>query len=140
MPEEVRNAIYDDMRWFDRAKYLPEGSDEDPLMYVSKELDKGLRELTELQREILFRTVIKASPPNLWLRTNSVRPEISVTFAAVRCGNLRVKSPDAKAPVLLLFSFSFCFGCLRAISESISSWIGSCRCILGWSMLFMQSQ
>lgn len=32
LPEEVRNAIYDDMRWFDRAKYLPEGSDEDPLI------------------------------------------------------------------------------------------------------------
>ena len=58
LPEEVRNAIYDDMRWFDRAKYLPKGSDEDPLMYVRKELDEGLRELTELQREILFRTVI----------------------------------------------------------------------------------
>lgn len=58
LPEEVRNAIYDDMRWFDRAKYLPEGSDEDPLMYVSKEFDEGLHELTELQREILFRTVI----------------------------------------------------------------------------------
>ena len=58
LPEEVRNAIYDDMRWFDRAKYLPEGSDEDPLMYLSKELADGLHELTELQREILFRTVI----------------------------------------------------------------------------------
>ena len=58
LPEEVRNAIYDDMRWFDRAKYLPEGSDENPFMYVRKELDEGLRELTELQREILFRTVI----------------------------------------------------------------------------------
>ena len=32
LPEEVRNAIYDDMRWFDRAKYLPEGSDENPFM------------------------------------------------------------------------------------------------------------
>lgn len=58
LPEEVRNAIYDDMRWFDRAKYLPEGSDEDPFMYVNKELEEGLRELTELQREVLFRTVI----------------------------------------------------------------------------------
>lgn len=58
LPEEVRNAIYDDMRWFDRAKYLPEGSDESPFMYVRKELDEGLRELTELQREVLFRTVI----------------------------------------------------------------------------------
>ena len=60
LPEEVRNAIYDDHRWFDRAKYLPEGSDEDPLMYVSKELAEGLHELTELQREILFRTVINS--------------------------------------------------------------------------------
>ena len=57
LPEEVRNAIYDDMRWFDRAKYLPEGSDEDPLMYVRKEIDEGLRELTELQREVLFREI-----------------------------------------------------------------------------------
>ena len=58
LPEEVRNAIYDDMRWFNRARYLPEGSDEDPFLYVSRELDEGLHELTELQREILFRTVI----------------------------------------------------------------------------------
>lgn len=62
LPEEVRNAIYDDHRWFDRAKYLPEGSDEDPLMYVSKELAEGLHELSELQREVLFRTVINGEP------------------------------------------------------------------------------
>ena len=37
---------------------LPEGSDEDPFLYVSNEIDEGLHELTELQREILFRTVI----------------------------------------------------------------------------------
>lgn len=35
LPEEVRNAIYNDRRWFDRSKYLPEGSDEDPFMYVA---------------------------------------------------------------------------------------------------------
>lgn len=58
LPEEVRNAIYNDHRWFDRAKYLPEGSDEDPFIYVSKELAEGLHELSELQREVLFRTVI----------------------------------------------------------------------------------
>ena len=34
LPEEVRNAIYNDRRWFDRSKYLPEGSDEDPFMYL----------------------------------------------------------------------------------------------------------
>ena len=58
LPEEVRNAIYDDMRWFDRASYMPEGSEEDPLMYLRKEIHDGLLGLPELQREILFRTVI----------------------------------------------------------------------------------
>lgn len=67
--------------------FLPEGSDEDPLMYVSKELDEGLRELTELQREILFRTVINGESTNLWLRTNSVRPEISGISELARYGN-----------------------------------------------------
>lgn len=58
LPEEVRNAIYDDMRWFDRSKYLPEGSDEDPFMYLDTQIYDALHALTELQREILFRTVI----------------------------------------------------------------------------------
>ena len=74
LPEEVRNAIYDDMRWFDRAKYLPEGSDEDPLMYVSKELKEGLHELTELQREVLFRTVINGESAESVARDKQCSP------------------------------------------------------------------
>ena len=58
LPEEVRNAIYNDRRWFDRSKYLPEGSDEDPYMYLDAQIYDALHALTELQREILFRTVI----------------------------------------------------------------------------------
>ena len=58
LPEEVRNAIYNDRRWFDRSKYLPEGSDEDPYMYLDTQIYDALHALTELQREILFRTVI----------------------------------------------------------------------------------
>ena len=58
LPEEVRNAIYNDRRWFDRSKYLPEGSDEDPFMYLDTQIYDALHALTELQREILFRTVI----------------------------------------------------------------------------------
>ena len=42
LPEEVRNAIYDDMRWFDWATYMLEGSEEYPLMYLRKELHNGL--------------------------------------------------------------------------------------------------
>ena len=58
LPEEVRNAIYNDRRWFDRSKYLPEGSDEDPYMYLDTQIYDALHAPTELQREILFRTVI----------------------------------------------------------------------------------
>ena len=58
LPEEVRNAIYDDMRWFNRAKYMPESSEESPDMYLPKNIAEGLHELTELQREVLFRTVV----------------------------------------------------------------------------------
>ena len=58
LPEEVRNAIYNDRRWFDRSTYLPEGSDEDPYMYLDTQIYDALHALTELQREILFRTVI----------------------------------------------------------------------------------
>ena len=48
------------MRWFDRAAYMPEGSEENPLIYLRKELHDGLLELTDLQREIPFRTVINS--------------------------------------------------------------------------------
>lgn len=58
LPEEVRNSIYQDKCWFDRSKYLPEESDEDPAMYLNVEIVAGLHELTELQREILFRSII----------------------------------------------------------------------------------
>ena len=58
LPEEVRNAIYNDRRWFDRSKYLPKGSDEDPFMYLDTQIYDALHALTELQREILFRTII----------------------------------------------------------------------------------
>ena len=58
LPEEIRNSIYQDKCWFDRSEYLPEGSDEDPLMYLNVELVEKLKGLTELQREVLFRNVI----------------------------------------------------------------------------------
>ena len=58
LPEEVRNSIYQDKCWFDMSKYLPEGSDDDPEMYLNVEIVAGLHELTELQREVLFRNII----------------------------------------------------------------------------------
>ena len=58
LPEEVRNSIYQDRCWFDRSKYLPEESDEDPLMYLDVKLVEKLKGLTELEREVLFRNVI----------------------------------------------------------------------------------
>lgn len=58
LPEEVRNSIYQDKSWFDMSTYLPEGSDEDPKIYLNVEIVAGLHGLTELQREVLFRNII----------------------------------------------------------------------------------
>ncbi len=58
LPEEIRNSIYQDKCWFDRSEYLPEGSDEDPFMYLNVDLVEKLKGLTEFQREVLFRNVI----------------------------------------------------------------------------------
>ena len=136
LPEEVRNAIYDDMRWFDRAKYLPEGSDEDPLMYVRKEIDEGLRELTELQREVLFRTVINGESPNPSHRTNSARPETSGRSAPVRFDRYGPKSKDVKVRqarrchhYFAVYAACWCSACLlgRTALDRISL-AGACGC------------
>ena len=58
IPEDVLDRLYDDKRWFVRARYMPEGMDKEDSLYLPAELVEGLHELTELQREVLFRTVI----------------------------------------------------------------------------------
>lgn len=106
LPEEVRNAIYDDMRWFDRAAYMPEGSEEDPLMYLRKELHDALLGLTELQREVLFRTVINGES------TESVARDKQCTSRNIRDIRARAlrqlkskitKHEGSGAPVVLIF-------------------------------------
>lgn len=117
LPEEVRNAIYDDMRWFDRAKYLPEGSDEDPLMYVSKELEEGLHELTELQREVLFRTVINGESTESVARDKqcSSRNIRDIRARALRQLKSKITKREGSGSTVTLFFvllalFAFYFG------------------------------
>lgn len=123
LPEEVRNAIYDDMRWFDRAKYLPEGSDEDPLMYVSKELDEGLHELTELQREILFRTVINGESTESVARDKqcSSRNIRDIRARALRQLKSKITRREGSgSPVVLiivLLAFFACYFGIKVIAE-----------------------
>lgn len=108
LPEEVRNAIYDDRRWFDRAKYLPEGSDEDPLMYVSKELAEGLHELTELQREVLFRTVINGESTEsvAWDKQCSSRNIRDIRTRALRQLQRKITRHEGSgSPAVLLIVF-----------------------------------
>lgn len=62
IPKDVLNRIYDDKRWFVREKYMPKDSDDEPYMYLTEGIVEGLHELTELQREVLFRTVINGEP------------------------------------------------------------------------------
>ena len=118
LPEEVRNAIYDDMRWFDRAKYLPEGSDEDPLMYVSKELAEGLHELTELQREVLFRTVINGESTESVARDKQCSPRNIRDIRARALRQLKskiTKREGSGSPAVLIFVLLTLFACYFGI-------------------------
>ena len=138
LPEEVRNAIYDDMRWFDRAKYLPEGSDEDPLMYVRKEIDEGLRELTELQREYSGRFCSApsstASPPSPSHRTSSAHPETSGISAPVRFDRYGPKSKDVKATADPTLSSLFCCLCCLLVFRLLAGENSFGPHIPGWSL------
>lgn len=58
LPEAVRDRLYNDKRWFERARYMPEETDAEEALYLQKEVADALHELTELQREVLFRNVI----------------------------------------------------------------------------------
>jgi hypothetical protein len=57
LPEDVRDRIYDDQAWFVREKYLTKEFDGDPALHLQKEIVEGLHQLTELQREIIFRNI-----------------------------------------------------------------------------------
>lgn len=138
LPEEVRNAIYDDHRWFDRAKYLPEGSDEDPFMYVSKELAEGLHELTELQREILFRTVINGESTESVARdkqcsTRNIRDIRSRSLRQLR--NRITKHEGSGVPGVLLVVFVFLlavYSGMEFLTEHLAlgpSWLKYVGCV-----------
>lgn len=62
LPAEVRHLLYDDMRWFNRAAYMPKNSDEDNLLYLDKKIVEGLHELTEQQRECCSALSSTANP------------------------------------------------------------------------------
>lgn len=152
LPEEVRNAIYDDHRWFDRAKYLPEGSDEDPLMYVSKELAEGLHELTELQRESLFRTVINGESTESVARdkqcsSRNIRDIRSRSLRQLR--NRITKHEGSGTPGVLLVVFVFLlavyFG-MEFLTEHLAlgpSWLKSVGCVVAvilFAFMFRRSR
>ena len=136
LPEEVRNAIYDDMRWFDRAKYLPEGSDEDPLMYVRKEIDEG---------RFCSAPSSTASPPSPSHRTSSARPETSGISAPVRFDRYGPKSKDMKATAgPTLPSLFCCLCCLlvfrlfageNSFGPHIPGWSPWLQCLAHWLWL-----
>ncbi len=111
LPEEVRNAIYNDRRWFDRSKYLPEGSDEDPFMYLDTQIYDALHALTELQRRFCSARSSMASPLNPSHRTNSVRPGTSGISELVRFDRYGPKSKDVKATAGPTLPALFCCLC-----------------------------
>ena len=118
LPEEVRNAIYDDMRWFDRAPYMPEDSEEDPLMYLRKELHDALLGLTELQREVLFRTVINGESTESVARDKqcSSRNIRDIRTRALKHLRSKItKREGSGSPVVLIFVLLWLLACYFGI-------------------------
>ena len=59
IPQDVLDRLYNDTCWFDMSKYMPSDSEEaDSMLQFDAIIVEGLRELTEMQREVLFRNVI----------------------------------------------------------------------------------
>ena len=57
-PDTLEDVDIKQPQSYNPEAFLPEGSDEDPYMYLDTQIYDALHALTELQREILFRTVI----------------------------------------------------------------------------------
>ena len=57
-PDTLEDVDIKQPQSYNPEAFLPEGSDEDPYMYLYTQIYDALHALTELQREILFRTVI----------------------------------------------------------------------------------
>lgn len=58
LPEYVRDRLYDDKAWYVRDKYLPDGFDGDAALHLPKDIISALQGLTELQREVIFRSIV----------------------------------------------------------------------------------
>lgn len=78
LPEKVRNRIYGDKRWFNRAAYLPPDSDEEYQVYLNRQLVEGLHMLTELQRQVIFRNIVNGES------TESIAQDMGCTSRNVR--------------------------------------------------------
>lgn len=134
LPEEVRNANYNDRRWFDRSKYLPEGSDEDPFMYLDTQIYDALHALTELQREILFRTIINGESTESVAQDKQCCPETSGISEPVRFDRYGPKSKDVKATADSMLSSLFCCLCCLLVFRLLAGENSFGPHIPGWSL------
>ena len=114
----MRNAIYNDRRWFNRSKYLPEGSDEDPYMYLDTQIYDALHALTELQREILFRTVINGESTESVAQDKQCSARNIRDIRARALKHLRSKITKREGsgfPVVLIFVLLWLLACYFGI-------------------------
>ena len=62
LSQAERDRIYEDHVHIPNEFYR-EGTDDDDTIRLPKELAEGMSELTDLQREVIFRNVINGEPP-----------------------------------------------------------------------------
>lgn len=102
LPEDVRDRLYDDHAYV-KNLYLPKNSESGDALYLSKSIAAGLHDLTDLQREVIFRNVIngedvssiaeskKCSARNI----RDIRNRALKALRAATAGEAGSGSPDA---------------------------------------------
>lgn len=129
LPEDVRDRIYDDHAYVQNP-YLPKAPDSDSALYLSKSIAAGLRDLTDLQREVIFRNVINgedissiAESKNCSTRNiRDIRNRALKALRAATAGKSGSGSPDAVLFVLwsLLLGAAAYF---LLVPEAVEAWI-----------------
>lgn len=136
LPEGVRDRIYDDHAYV-KNPYLPKDSESGDALYLSKGIVAGLHDLTDLQREVIFRNVIngedvssiaeskKCSTRNI----RDIRNRALKALRAATTGEAGSGSPDAA--LFVLWGTTACRSGVFYLGSRGGSRMGAHGCLCG---------
>lgn len=130
MPQLARDRIYEDHVRIPNEFYR-EGSDDDNMIRLPKELAEGLQELTDLQHEVIFRNVINGEPASVIAQekncsARNIRDVRARALKALRAAAMK-GSPGIGYPdvaLFILWSILICAaGYFLLAPDTVEAWI-----------------